>query len=108
MALFQKPAATPEEVERSLPLALSPQEVAELDEEAWYARAYRGDGVPQLTVRAVLTGSVLGFGLAFTNVYAALKTGFSLNVVLAACILSFAVWNLLLKAKIARSRMTIL
>ena len=86
MALFQKPAATPEEVERSEPLALSPEEVAELDEEQWYARVYRGDEVPQLTVRAVLTGTALGFVLAFTNVYVGLKTGWSLNVALTACI----------------------
>ena len=108
MALFQKLASTPEELARSEPLALSPQEVNELDEDQWYARVYRGDGVPQLTVRAVVTGSLLGFLLAFTNVYAALKTGWSLNVVLAACILSFALWNLLHKVGVARSRMTIL
>jgi uncharacterized oligopeptide transporter (OPT) family protein len=106
--LFQKPAATPEEVERSEPLAISPQEVAELDEDQWYARVYRGDGVPQLTVRAVITGSCIGFVLAFTNVYAALKTGWSLNVALTACIASFAAWHVLLKLRITRSRMTIL
>src|SRR5688572_5649727 len=108
MALFQKPAASDEEVARSEPLALSPQEVNELDEDQWYARVYRGDGVPQLTVRAVITGSLLGFVLAFTNVYACLKTGFSLNVVLASCILSFALWSMLHAMGIARSRMTIL
>ena len=108
MPLFQKPAATPDEVARSEPLAIAPQEVAELDEEQWYARVYRGDDVPQLTVRAVLTGSALGFVLAFTNVYIGLKAGWSLGVALAACIVSFSVWNVLLKLGIARSRMTIL
>jgi uncharacterized oligopeptide transporter (OPT) family protein len=108
MALFQKPAATPDAVARSQPLALSPQEVAELDEDQWYARVYRGDDVPQLTVRAVLTGTGLGFVLAFTNVYVGLKSGWNLGVAMAACILSFSLWNALLKAGIARSRMSIL
>src|SRR5688572_2022890 len=99
MALFQKPAATPEELQRSEPLAVSPQEVNELDEDQWYERVYRGDAVPQLTVRAVVTGSLLGFGLAFTNVYAALKTNFSMNVVLVACIVSFTGWHLLHKMR---------
>lgn len=108
MALFQKPAAAPEEVKRSEPLALSPQEVAELDEEQWYARVYRGDDVPQLTARAVLTGTALGFLLAFTNAYVGLKTGWNQNVALTACIVSFALWQGLLKMGVARSRMSIL
>jgi putative OPT family oligopeptide transporter len=108
MRLFQKPAATPAEVARSEPLELTPAEVNELDEDAWYARAYRGDDVPQLTVRAVLTGTGLGFVLAFTNVYVGLKTGWSMNVALAACILSFALWNALVQVGAARSRMSIL
>jgi uncharacterized oligopeptide transporter (OPT) family protein len=106
--LFQKPAATPDEVARSEPLAIGPQEVAELDEEQWYARVYRGDDVPQLTVRAVVTGTALGFLLAFTNVYIELKAGWSMNVTLAACIISFSLWTGLLKMGIARSRMSIL
>jgi uncharacterized oligopeptide transporter (OPT) family protein len=106
--LFQKPAVTPEEVARSEPLAIAPQEVAELDEEAWYARVYRGDDVPQLTVRAVVTGSALGFVLAFSNAYIGLKAGWSLGVALAACIASFSLWNLLFHTGIARSRMSIL
>jgi uncharacterized oligopeptide transporter (OPT) family protein len=90
MALLQTPASTPEEVERGRPLDISPAEVAELDEEAWYARIYRGDDAPQLTVRAMLMGSTLGFLLAFTNLYIGLKTGWGLGVAITACILSYA------------------
>ncbi len=108
MPLFQKPARTPEEVERSRPLAVSPDEVAGFDEETWYARAYRGDDVPQLTVRAVLMGSALGFLLAFTNLYVGLKTGWGLGVAITACILSFSIWNALLKAGLAKTPMSIL
>ena len=67
MPLFQKPARTPDEIAASKPLALSPAEVATFDEKTWYERAFRGEGTPQLTVRSVVLGSLLGFLLAFTN-----------------------------------------
>ncbi len=108
MALLQRPAQTPEEVERGRPLELSPSEVAELDEEQWYARAYRGDDVPQLTARALLMGSMLGFLLAFTNLYIGLKTGWHLGVAITACILSYTLWQGALKTGIAKTQMSIL
>ena len=108
MGLFQKPPQTPQELERSKPLELSPEQVNELSEEEWYARAYRGDDVPQLTLRAVLMGTVLGFLLAFTNIYAGLKTGWALGVAITASILSYSIWNVFLLSGIARTPMTIL
>jgi putative OPT family oligopeptide transporter len=108
MPLFQRPPETAEEIERSRPLDLSPDEVAELDEAAWYERAYRGDDTPQLTVRAVAMGSALGFFLAFTNVYIGLKAGWHLGVALTACILSYAVWGFFHRVGLAKSGMTIL
>ncbi len=107
MPLFQKPPEGAEEIARSRPLDLPPEEVATMDEREWYARAYRGD-VAQLTVRAVAMGSVLGFFLAFTNVYVTLKAGWSLGVALTACIASFTIWSGLLKLGVAKSPMTIL
>ena len=83
MSLFQTPARTPEEIEASKPLDLSPETVAGFDEAEWYARAYRHDA-PQLTIRAVAMGTVLGFFLAFTNVYIGLKTGLYLGVAITA------------------------
>ncbi|TAH37448.1 MAG: OPT family oligopeptide transporter [Planctomycetota bacterium] len=108
MGLFQRPPQTPEELERSRPLDIPPEKVNEMSEEEWYARAYRGDDVPQLTWRAVLTGTVLGFVLAFTNIYAGLKTGWGLGVAITASILSFSAWKLLLRLRLARTPMTIL
>jgi len=108
MGLFQRPARTPEEVAAGQPLPISPSEVAEMDEDAWYARAYRGDSSPQLTVRAVVMGALLGFALAFTNLYIGLKTGWHLGVAITACILSFALWQALLALRIARTPMSIL
>ncbi len=107
MSLFQEPAKTPEEIEASKPLAIPPEEVAKLDEAEWYARAYRRNA-PQLTVRAVVMGTVLGFFLAFTNVYIGLKTGWFLGVNLTACILSYAIWGTLQRAKMVEGRLSIL
>jgi len=79
-----------------------------LSEEEWYAQAYRGDDTPQLTIRAVLMGSFLGFFLAFTNLYIGLKTGWHLGVAITACILSYTIWQFMLKAGMAKTQMTIL
>ena len=108
MALFQSPPSTPEEEERSRPLGISPEKVAEMDEDTWYREAYRGDDVPQLTVRAVLMGSLLGFFLAFTNLYIGLKTGWHLGVAITACILSFTIWSGMRRMGVVNSSMTIL
>ena len=56
MPLFQKPPRTPEELERSKPLAIPPEEVGMMDERTWHQRAFRGDSA-QLTVRAVAMGA---------------------------------------------------
>jgi len=108
MGLFQRPPLTAEEIEANHPLAIPPDEVAKMTEEEWYANAYRGEDAPQLTLRAVLMGSFLGFFLSFTNLYIGLKTGWHLGVALTACILSYALWQVLLAMKLARSPMTIL
>ncbi|MDZ4697643.1 MAG: OPT family oligopeptide transporter [Deltaproteobacteria bacterium] len=108
MALFQKPATTAEEVEQGRPLDLSPDEVADFDEKTWYEKVYRGDALPQLTVRAVVMGSLMGFLLAFTNLYIGLKTGWGFGVGITACIMSYSVWNGLWKARLVRSPMSIL
>lgn len=107
MPFFQKPAETAEEIEASKPLEISPDEVLKFDEREWYERAYRGDA-SQLTVRAVVMGSVLGFFLSFSNVYIGLKTGWFLSVALTACILSYAVWNALRASGIVKGEMSIL
>jgi uncharacterized oligopeptide transporter (OPT) family protein len=86
---------------------LDPRAVSQLDEADWVRRAYRG-GQAQLTVRAVLTGLVLGFVLSFTNVYIGLKTGFFFGVALAACLASFAIWRLLASVGVARSPLGLL
>ena len=107
-ALFQPAPVTPEDLERSKPLEIPPDQVAEMDEATWYQKAYRGDDVPQLTARAVLMGSFLGFWLAFTNLYIGLKTGWHLGIAITACIASYASWTALLRVGIAKTPMSIL
>jgi uncharacterized oligopeptide transporter (OPT) family protein len=108
MPLFQKPARTDEEIAASRPLDIQPALVATFDEETWYRRAFRGEHAPQLTLRAVVLGSLLGFLLAFTNLYVGLKTGWGLGVAITACIVSFSLWNLCLRIGLARSPLSIL
>jgi uncharacterized oligopeptide transporter (OPT) family protein len=108
IGLFQAAPHSAEELAKSRPLDIPPDEVAEMDEVEWYERAYRGDDVPQLTVRAVLMGSALGFLLAFTNLYIGLKTGWHLGVAITACIMSYAIWQGVVKAGWAKTQMTIL
>ncbi|MEY3013727.1 MAG: hypothetical protein RIT45_2462 [Pseudomonadota bacterium] len=108
MPLFQKPPHNAAELAAAAPLATGPDKVLDYDEARWYAEVYRGDDVPQLTVRAILLGSALGFLLAFTNLYIGLKTGWGLGVAITASILAFALWNVLQKLGLAKTPMTIL
>lgn len=65
-------------------------EQAQLD---WFNNVYQGDHVPQLTVRAVLMGGVLGSLMSISNLYTSLKLGWAFGVAITACVLSFVIWN---------------
>jgi putative OPT family oligopeptide transporter len=84
---------TPEEIERQ-----------------WLEQVYRGrgDSMPQLTLRALVMGSVLGSVLSLTNLYIGLKSGWGFGVAITACILSYAIWTTFYKIGLAQSPMTIL
>jgi uncharacterized oligopeptide transporter (OPT) family protein len=108
MSLFQKPPTTPEEIARSRPLEIPPDQVMTFDEATWYARAFRGEDAPQLTVRAVVVGTILGFFLSFTNIYIGLKTGWFVGVAITSSILSYSVWTTMMKLGIVKTPMSIL
>ena len=74
----------------------------------WLEKYYQGDTMPQVTVRAILMGSLLGMMMSLSNLYIGLKTGWGLGVGITACILSYAIWSGLLNMRIARSPMSIL
>ena len=85
---------------------LSLDELAELPvserENYWYAHYYQGDDAPQLTLRAILIGSILGGIMSLSNLYIGLKTGWALGIGITACILSYSI------GKILRLNMTVL
>lgn len=75
----------------------------------WYTHIYRGERVPQLTVRAVLIGAVIGMAMSISNLYTTIKLGWAFGVAITACILSYVIWNTLRAASGHRlSKMTIL
>jgi putative OPT family oligopeptide transporter len=65
-----------------------------IDEE-WFKTVYQGDKMPQLTVRAVIMGSILGAFMSLSNLYVGLKTGWGLGVAITSCILSYGIWKTL-------------
>ncbi len=66
------------------------------EEQKWLETVYQGDK-PQLTIRAVITGILLGGFMSLTNLYIGLKTGWGFGVAITAVILSFAIWNVISK-----------
>lgn len=60
----------------------------------WFTSVFRGQ-MPQLTLRAALTGFVLGGLLSATNLYVGAKTGWTLGVGLTSVILAFAAFRIL-------------
>lgn len=58
----------------------------------WLDQVYRGD-MPQLTIRAAITGFLLGGILSATNLYVGAKTGWTLGVGLTSVILAFSAFK---------------
>jgi len=79
-------------------------------ERQWFEEVYRGrgDSMPQLTLRAIVMGNVLGGILCLTNLYIGLKAGWCIGVTITACIVSFGLWSVFLRLGLARTPMTIL
>lgn len=59
----------------------------------WFKTVYQGDRMPQLTLRAVFMGGILGMAMSAANLYTTLKIGWSFGVAITACVMSFAIWN---------------
>jgi putative OPT family oligopeptide transporter len=75
----------------------------------WYQHVYQGDKVPQLTVRAVAMGAVLGMLMSAANLYTTLKIGWSFGVAITSCVLSYVIWNIFRAFSFGRlSRMSLL
>ena len=74
----------------------------------WLAHVYRGDKVPQLTVRAVLTGMLIGGVLSLTNLYVSLRTGWSFGVTITAALLAYTVFGVLRATGVTKTNLGIL
>ena len=89
---------------------LSPEEIRtwplEKKDAWWLQNVFRGD-MPQLTLRSIVTGVVLGGVLSLTNLYVGIRTGWTLGVGITSVILSYAAFKLLHRLGLGRE-MTIL
>ncbi len=83
---------------------------AEQIEQHWFENVYQGDSMPQLTLRSILMGMVIGCVMSLSNLYVGLKTGWGFGVSITACILSYAIWTTLHKTlpRIFKTEMSIL
>jgi len=70
-------------------------------EATWLATVHRGDA-PQLTLRAILAGMLLGAVMCLSNLYVFFKTGWSMGVTITAAILAFAGFRLLGALRLSR------
>ncbi len=63
----------------------------------WLRTVYQGDHVQQLSVRAIVSGMLIGGVMSVSNLYVGLKTGWGLGVTITACIIAYAVFKALEK-----------
>ena len=69
----------------------SPEDI----ERHWFENVYAGDRMPQLTLRALVMGMLLGAIMSLSNVYVGLKAGWGLGVAITSAILAFAAFSAL-------------
>ncbi|MEZ4405598.1 MAG: OPT family oligopeptide transporter [Polyangiales bacterium] len=72
-------------------------------ERRWLREVYQGPEVPQLTLRAVVAGMLLGGVMSLSNLYIALKTGWSFGVTITAGILAYVIFGVLKKLRLAKT-----
>jgi len=84
------PDTNREEVQPPWPDVDTPQEAYDA---YWLKWVYRGDTDAQLTVRALLTGCVVGGIMSFSNLYVGLKTGWGLGASITAAIVAFGLFK---------------
>ncbi|MFT3711876.1 MAG: OPT family oligopeptide transporter [Archangium sp.] len=61
-------------------------------EKKWLDTVYQPNAT-ELTVRAVITGMLVGGLMCFANLYVVLKTGWSVGVTITACIIAWSFWS---------------
>jgi OPT family oligopeptide transporter len=78
------------------------------DPEAEWLRATYAKDAPNLTVRAVLVGMLIGAVMCLSNLYVFFKTGWSMGVTLTACILAFGAFRGLEALRISKRPLGVL
>jgi OPT family oligopeptide transporter len=73
----------------------------------WLNHTYQ-PGVPQLTLRAIVVGMLIGAVMCLSNLYVFFKTGWSMGVTITAAILAFAVFRMLQTARLVKTPLTAL
>jgi uncharacterized oligopeptide transporter (OPT) family protein len=88
---------------------LTPEQIRDWTREQkdrwWLEKVFRGD-MPQLTLRSMITGFLLGGILSATNLYVGAKTGWTLGVGITSVVLAFAMFKIL--TRMGAQDMTIL
>ena len=75
----------------TVPVTEAPRTPEEI-ERHWFENVYAGDRMPQLTLRALVMGMLLGMLMACSNVYVGLKAGWGLGVTVTSCILAYTIF----------------
>jgi putative OPT family oligopeptide transporter len=86
-------SAPPPDTDVSIPPPPGPDASPEEKDLYWFRHVYQGDRQKQLTLRAVLTGGLLGAFLSLSNLYTTLKIGWSFGVAITACVMSWSLWK---------------
>ena len=90
------------------PAPTSPTAPTATEREAeWLAKTYR-PSEPNLTVRAVVVGMLIGGAMCLSNLYVFFKTGWSMGVTLTACILAFGTFQFLQAARLVKKPLGVL
>src|SRR4051812_7155151 len=76
-------------------------------EAVWLKETYKPDE-PNLTVRTVVVGMLIGGVMCLSNLYVFFKTGWSMGVTLTACLLAFATFQALQAVGLAKKPLGVL
>jgi len=76
----------------------------------WLKEVYQGEAVPQFTLRAVITGMMIGGVMSIINLYVSLKTAWGVATTIMSCIIAYTVFRSLgaIIPRIRRKPFTIL
>jgi uncharacterized oligopeptide transporter (OPT) family protein len=100
MASLSPPPPTTPSTSTPPPTSTAPSAAAD-PEAVWLAEVYQPDA-PNLTLRAIGVGAVIGAVMCLSNLYVFFKTGWSQGVTITACILAFATFQMLRSSGLAK------